>query len=178
VGGGKMNEEIKKILEHQSYAETKFPDLLLYMDQVLEFLNSNFRSYLQDEEDKIFTKTMINNYVKAKLLPPPEKKKYRKDHIMTLIFLYYCKQTLSIQDTKEYLDILTISNDSDKKNLEKNYIKFLEIEKKVMSDTESQLKNFDNKSKEEQEKVISGFIIEAAVKQKIVEVYIKQYNQE
>jgi len=41
------------------------------------------------EDDKILTKTMINNYAKNNLLPAPEKKKYSKEHVLTLLFIYY-----------------------------------------------------------------------------------------
>ena len=49
-------------------------------------------------DDKILTKTMINNYAKNKLLPPPEKKRYSKEHVLMLIFIYYFKNILSIND--------------------------------------------------------------------------------
>ena len=50
------------------------------------------------EDDKILTKTMINNYAKNNLLPAPEKKKYSKEHVLTLLFIYYFKNLLSIND--------------------------------------------------------------------------------
>ena len=55
------------------------------------------------DEDKILTKTMINNYAKNKLLPPPEKKRYSREHILMLIFIYYFKNILSISDIQTLL---------------------------------------------------------------------------
>ena len=52
----------------------KFPNIDLYMDQVTTFMEDNLASTKRHEDDKILTKTMINNYAKNKLLPPPEKK--------------------------------------------------------------------------------------------------------
>ena len=52
-------------------------------------------------EEKILTKTMINNYAKNHLLPPPVKKKYSKNHILLLIFIYYFKNVLSFQDIEQ-----------------------------------------------------------------------------
>lgn len=75
------------------------PDIDLYMDQVTTLLNSKFEGTKRNGDDKLLTKTMINNYAKFRLLPPPEKKKYSKDHIITLIMIYFFKNVLSISDT-------------------------------------------------------------------------------
>lgn len=50
---------------------------------------------------------MINNYAKNKLLPPPEKKRYSKEHILMLIFIYYFKNILSINDIQTLLTPIT-----------------------------------------------------------------------
>ncbi|MDE7269264.1 MAG: DUF1836 domain-containing protein, partial [Acetatifactor sp.] len=68
------------------------PNIDLYMDQVTTFMDSRLRAGVRNPgEDKILTKTMINNYAKNDLLPPPVKKKYSKEHIILLIFIYYYK---------------------------------------------------------------------------------------
>ena len=59
------------------------------------------------EDDKILTKTMINNYTKNNLLPPPVKKKYSKEHLYVLTFIYYFKNLLSISDIQTLLNPLT-----------------------------------------------------------------------
>ncbi len=75
------------------------PNIDLYMDQVTSFLDTRLRSTTRNkEEDKVLTKTMINNYAKNDLLPPPIKKKYNKDHMITLLIIYYFKYFLSISD--------------------------------------------------------------------------------
>ena len=58
------------------------PDIPLYMDQVTTFMETKLKSSKRNEEDKILTKTMINNYAKNGLLPSPEKKKYSKEHLL------------------------------------------------------------------------------------------------
>ncbi len=84
------------------------PNIDLYMDQVTTFMDSNLRSTTRKPgEDKILTKTMINNYAKNDLLPPPVKKKYSKEHILLLIFIYYYKGILSIGDIQSLLRPLT-----------------------------------------------------------------------
>ena len=79
------------------------PNIDLYMDQVTTFMEQNLSHGKRYPDDKILTKTMINNYTKNHLLPPPEKKKYTKEHLLTLIFIYYMKDYLSISDIGELL---------------------------------------------------------------------------
>ena len=84
------------------------PNIELYMDQVTTLMDSRLRSTLRyPNEDKILTKTMINNYAKNDLLPPPVKKKYSKEHVLLLIFIYYYKNILSISDIQTLLKPLT-----------------------------------------------------------------------
>ena len=83
------------------------PNIDLYMDQVTTFMDSQLATSKRHESDKILTKTMINNYAKNDLLPPPEKKKYSKEHVLTLIFIYYFKNILSISDIQSILNPIT-----------------------------------------------------------------------
>ncbi len=83
------------------------PNIDLYMDQVTTFMDEQLAASKRYESDKILTKTMINNYAKNDLLPPPEKKKYSKEHVLTLIFIYYFKNILSINDIQSILNPLT-----------------------------------------------------------------------
>ena len=83
------------------------PNIDLYMDQVTTFMDSQLATSRRHPDDKILTKTMINNYAKNDLLPPPEKKKYSKEHVLTLIFIYYFKNILSISDIQSVLNPIT-----------------------------------------------------------------------
>lgn len=83
------------------------PNIDLYMDQITTFMDSQLANFKRHEDDKILTKTMINNYAKNDLLPPPEKKKYSKEHVLTLIFIYYFKSILSISDIQSILNPIT-----------------------------------------------------------------------
>ena len=80
----------------------EIPDIDLYMDQVTTFMDTHLSASKRYPDDKILTKTMINNYTKAGLMPPPEKKKYSKEHMLMLIFIYYFKNILSISDLPEW----------------------------------------------------------------------------
>ena len=80
------------------------PNIDLYMDQLTTFMEEKLRKTTRyPNEDKVLTKTMINNYAKNDLLPPPVRKKYSKDHLILLIFIYYFKNILSINDIQTLL---------------------------------------------------------------------------
>ena len=86
----------------------EIPGIDLYMDQVTTLMDKKLRSVTRyPQEDKILTKTMINNYAKNDLLPPPIKKKYSKEHVLVLIFIYYFKGILSISDIQTLLQPIT-----------------------------------------------------------------------
>lgn len=83
------------------------PNIDLYMDQVTTFMEEHLRKTRRYPEDKILTKTMINNYAKNNLLPSPVKKRYSKEHLLVLIFIYYFKNILSINDIQTLLNPIT-----------------------------------------------------------------------
>ena len=95
---------IKKILDDiDTFNIDDIPNIDLYMDQVTTYLNDKFANTKRHEDDKLMTKTMINNYVKSRLLPSPEKKKYTKDHMMVLIMIYFFKNIISINDVNKLI---------------------------------------------------------------------------
>lgn len=95
-------------LERIDYIKPQeIPNIDLYMDQVTTFMEEHLQASKRYPEDKILTKTMINNYAKNRLLPSPEKKKYSKEHMLLLIYIYYYKGILSIGDIQSLLDPLT-----------------------------------------------------------------------
>ncbi len=94
---------VNKILGGFSVTEAdEIPGIDLYMDQVLQFLGERLRrTARKSDADKLLTKTMINNYVKNKVMIPPVKKKYGKDHILLLMVIYYMKNFLAIDDIRK-----------------------------------------------------------------------------
>ena len=101
-------ESILQSLDRVDYIRPEeIPGIDLYMDQVTTFMDSRLSASRRYEDDKILTKTMINNYAKNHLLPPPEKKKYSREHMLLLIFIYYFKSFLSISDIQSLLSPLT-----------------------------------------------------------------------
>lgn len=128
----RMLESILESLSRMEYVKSsEIPGIDLYMDQVLTFMNSHLEEVKRYESDKILTKTMINNYAKNRLLPAPDKKKYSKEHILMLLFIYYFKNVLSIGDIQSILGPLAdryFSNGREL-SLEKIYEEVFSLEK-------------------------------------------------
>jgi len=84
---------------------SELPNLDLYLDQTVTFLEKNLKNYIGNKEETIITKTMINNYVKQGLIKPPKKKKYNRIHIATLFVICILKQIYSISDISELIKL-------------------------------------------------------------------------
>ena len=83
----------------------ELPEIDLYLDQVVNYLDKYLEQYNSNNDDKIITKTMINNYVKLGIMPAPVRKKYSKEHIAYLIIICCLKQALPISDIKDLIEI-------------------------------------------------------------------------
>ncbi len=143
-------------LKSIDYVKTEdIPNIGLYMDQVTTFMDEQLDACKRYENDKILTKTMINNYARNNLLPPPERKKYSKEHILTLLFIYYFKNILSISDIQSILNPLTDRYFGKKEgfNMEDIYNEVFHLEK---SESEKLLKNLGKKYQLAQE-TFAGF---------------------
>ena len=134
------------------------------------------------ETDKILTKTMINNYAKNDLLPPPVRKKYSKDHLILLIFIYYLKNILSINDIQTLIDPLKerFHMSDDELNLSKIYNTAYELQSEALEPVIEDLKKkyarsletFDDDSLSDEEKKrmqMFSFIVELSY-----DVYVKK----
>jgi len=99
---------IQDLLEFIKTKETvhssDIPNIELYMDQVTTFMDEHLGLFKRSGDEKILTKTMINNYSKSGILPPTNRKKYSNDHMVLLLFVYYFKNILSIPDIKILLE--------------------------------------------------------------------------
>ncbi len=83
----------------------ELPDMDLYMDQVLTFLNSTLQIFIQPHQGKPITSTMINNYVKNGIVTPPIKKRYTKRHIAYLIVVCILKSTYSMDEISDLIEV-------------------------------------------------------------------------
>lgn len=86
----------------------ELPNIDLYSDQLVCLLEQYLSNYIKNEnekEEKIITKTMINNYVKHKIINPPINKKYNKEHIAYLFIVCILKQVYTINDIVELISL-------------------------------------------------------------------------
>lgn len=132
-----FNDELKtlalEITDLDTIELSDIPDIDLYMDQVTTFMETKLSAYKRSKDDKILTKTMINNYAKAKLFPAPVKKKYNRNHLMLLVIIYHLKSVLSINDIDILLKPITseLTVNAKSKTLEIVYSNFLIIQKSI-----------------------------------------------
>lgn len=124
----------------------ELPNIDLYLDQTVTILETYLKDFIGNKEEKIITKTMINNYVKLGVLEPPEKKKYNKKHIATLFVLCILKQIYSINDITQLIKVaLDVSS-----SMEIAYNKFCSsLEKAIMLTFEAKEYNDDAHMTEE-----------------------------
>lgn len=168
------------------------PNIDLYMDQVTTFMDSNLKDSKRYNADKILTKTMINNYAKNNLLPPPLKKKYSKEHILVLIFIYYLKNILTINDIQTLLEPLTSKyfTASDGLTLEEIYQTVFQLEqqqviwleKDVLRKFEKAKQTFTEEEDEEKEflqtfSFIAMLALDVYVKKQMIERMIDELNE-
>ena len=100
-----MNTEIK---DFHLPRWNELPTIDLYIDQLVSLLEQYLAGYIKNDnekEDKIITKTMINNYVKHSVIKPPINKKYNKEHIASLFVIFVLKQVYSMNDIKKLISL-------------------------------------------------------------------------
>ena len=174
-----INDMIKHFEGLDIVKSEDIPDISLYMDQMTSFIDEKLESFKREEDDKLLTKTMINNYTKNKLLPPSDKKKYTENHVMLLILIYFYKNVLSFADTKRLCD-LSIYNSFDKgdESLSKLYDILVHIEddkkNEIIDDLKKRLEYAKNKvdAFEKKDENVELFTFLSDI---VMEVYFKQH---
>lgn len=136
-------EEIQNTIQKEAHTisiiePNEIPNIDLYMDQVTTFMERTLQAYKRNEDTKILTKTMINNYTKAKLLPPPIKKKYTPAHIMLLIMIFHLKAVLSMRDIATLFQPLLLPDlQESEKKIQMIYEGFVSLQKAVQNNIQS-----------------------------------------
>ena len=123
-----IDEIIKKLALTERVEEKDIPEIDLYMDQVIQIFEQKLSNSKRKDSDKVLTKTMINNYAKAKLLMSIKNKKYSKEHLLLMSMIYDVKGSLSISDIKDLFDNIVKKYDEDKEyDLRSLYKLYLDI---------------------------------------------------
>ncbi|GAA0727456.1 DUF1836 domain-containing protein [Clostridium malenominatum] len=134
-----INDLIQEVTSFKDINLSDIPDIDLYMDQVITLFEKKLGDLKRDKNEKIMTKTMINNYAKAKILPPVKGKKYNKEQIILINLIYNLKQNLSINDIGSLFQ--PISKDTP---VEEIYQAFLDIKKSQEEVAKNQIKELVN----------------------------------
>ena len=111
-----LENQVKNLNLEKNIELQDIPEIDLYMDQLITLFENKLSYSKRSAEDKLLTKTMINNYTKDKVIMPAVKKKYTRDHIILMVLLYQFKSIISIGDIKELFSIIKEEEhvDSDK----------------------------------------------------------------
>ena len=174
-------EWLQKLLISEEIAPEDIPDIELYMDQVTTFMETKLEGSRRYEDDKIMTKTMINNYTKNKLLPPSHKKKYNRKHVLMLIMIYYLKNMMSISDIQHLLSPLSneyfYHTDKDGITIEEIYNKVTELNQARKQEVADELEELWEKNRDcfDSEKGDTAFLDDFAfIFQLCYDIYIRK----
>ena len=89
-------DEVRRLAQQMEKAPQilpeEIPDLEIYMDQLTTYLDKRLGFYNREGESPFVTRSMVNNYSKAKLLPPPAAKRYSRVHVMLLSLVCQLKR--------------------------------------------------------------------------------------
>ena len=174
-------EWLQNLFISEEIAPEDIPDIELYMDQVTTFMETKLEGSRRYEDDKIMTKTMINNYTKNKLLPPSHKKKYNRKHVLMLIMIYYLKNMMSISDIQHLLSPLSneyfYHTDKDGITIEEIYNKVTELNQARKQEVADELEELWEKNRDcfDSEKGDTAFLDDFAfIFQLCYDIYIRK----
>ena len=148
----KFTETVERAIDNLRTLNTispdEFPAMDLYMDQLTTFMDRKLSGLVRKpSKDKVLTKTMINNYAKNHLIQPPVKKKYTKEHMLELLFIFYFKSFLSIGDIQTLLSPLAEELDGNGYNAERLYAQMIQAGKgargKLKKDLDEKVEKVD-----------------------------------
>lgn len=100
-----MAHIVEEILAYRCPRYEQLPDLPLYSDQVVDALTRYTVPFYSDGGEQAITATMINNYVKQRLISPPVKKRYNREQVARLYCICLLKRVFSITEVRHLLEV-------------------------------------------------------------------------
>lgn len=157
---------LDKFEKYEGIPVKEIPRIPLYMDQVTGWFEEILDPWGASEKDKALTKTMINNYVKAKLVTAPEKKKYSPEQLMQLMMIYHLKNILTIEDLRKLLD--------SEETVETVYEKFHQLEQFLLGELRDDgvFQAMKKAGAEDKRRYALQLALEANIKKKLAEELI------
>lgn len=107
----------------------ELPDVGLYLDQVISLIDTSIGRFINEEDRKMITRTMVNNYVKQKIIQAPVKKKYDKVAVASLFVIAILKPVFSIHEIKK---LITLALEANETNI--SYNQFCEVMETAVED--------------------------------------------
>lgn len=101
---GYIMEIIDKMRAYQPMEWEQIPDLGLYKDQVITYIERLYAPLYGEAASRLLTPSMINNYVKMGVIARPEGKKYGREQLAMLTMLVVLKQANSIEDVARLMN--------------------------------------------------------------------------
>lgn len=142
----KSIEEIaREVLLNVDLTSKDIPDLDLYIDQITTLLDRTFESNKRNENEKIITKSMVNNYCKKGVVEPIVGKKYSKDRIIEILLVYHLKNTLMIDEIQRVLTPMYEMKKSGEIDICDFYDSFIQDKKEKELVTLNVIEQFPNK---------------------------------
>ncbi|CAH2716228.1 hypothetical protein BACCIP111895_03412 [Neobacillus rhizosphaerae] len=150
-------ENINRIIERldldTSLELTEIPNIDLYMDQVIQLFENKYSESKRNDEEKVLTKTMINNYAKGKLIFSIQNKKYSKEHLILMSLIYQLKGALSINDIKVTLDGMNKRIIKEEIDLDSFYTSYLKLTSQNVADFK---KDIDTRMRDVNEEITAN----------------------
>lgn len=162
----------EKFQQYKGIDHKEIPKIPLYMDQVTSWFDEVLTDWVTGEDEKTLTKTMINNYVKAKLVSAPEKKKYTSEQLMQLMMIYHLKNVLTIEDLKKLFQVQ--ANGKTTVDLNHYYVQFHELESFLLEEFKSDgvFTRLETATPDEKRLYALQLALEANVRKKLSEILI------
>ncbi len=171
---GKGRSPIKEVIEWNRYFAgcsavnwKRLPEIELYMDQVVTFLDRQMTMYRRNEDEKVVTRSMINNYTKDRVIPRAEAKKYSKEHIALITVVCSLKKVLSIPDLSNLLKDFNVNQGNE---VEKYYELFCDYQKqsiertsRIISESLKEQESRKSSDGQEEKKILKNLALKLAV---------------
>ena len=120
---------------------SSFPDMQLYMDQMVAFLNEELAIYGKNGSGPV-TKSMVSNYTKHHMIPGPDGKRYSRSHCLFALMVFYLKECFSMDQVERFVKPLITNLSSewdDEIDIQAMYKEVTEFAKEAEADFPQQL---------------------------------------
>jgi len=163
----------EKIEDSNAAEWDRLPEIYLYMDQVLTYMDKQLHLFERDENACLLTSSMINNYVKDGFLPRPTQKKYSREHLAILTVVCLLKQVLSIQDIA-FL-IRTLLKNASKQEM---YNRFCAVQSDALHEVCERIKTASPQGEAELMRLVIELSVEANARRTASERILSEISRE